>query len=100
VGLKSPYKRKGIKIMGGKEPFYVVLKRKGEIVNGTVHIVRAPYQSYYHHYRTEKQAVCGKGRGGNGWRIVQKRNAKGEPENLCEECRAQNVILELRFDGS
>jgi hypothetical protein len=83
-----------------KEAFYVVLKRKKQVVDGKVHIVRAPYQSYCHYYRTEKEAVCGKGRGGSGWRIVQKRNARGEPENLCEECRAQNVIMELRFDGS
>jgi hypothetical protein len=85
---------------GNKEAFYVLLKRKGEVVDGTVHIVRAPYSSYYRYYRGEKAAVCGKGRGGGGWRPVQKRNTKLEPENLCEECRTQNVILELRFDGS
>lgn len=81
-----------------KEPFYVVLKRKGVVMDATVHIVRAPYASYHRFYRNEKQAVCGKGRGGNGWRPIQKRNAKTEPEGLCEECRIQNVILELRFD--
>lgn len=86
--------------MSGKEAFYVLLKRKGEVVDATVHIVRAPYASYYHHYRSEKTAVCGRARGPHGWRLAVKRNSKQEIPTLCRDCYEQNILMELRFDGS
>jgi hypothetical protein len=78
-------------------PYWVCLKRQGETMDPTPHIVygvRRPYSAPT--YRTATRALCGAPRGRHGWRAVQRQDNKKLPENYCEMCWRLSIVEQLK----
>lgn len=77
-------------------PYWVCLKRKGEMVDSTPHVIFGEERMYSAPtYRSARAALCGQERGTNGWRLVQRRDSKQMPEGYCEECWLLSLVEQM-----
>jgi hypothetical protein len=77
-------------------PYWVCLKRNGEIVDPTPHVIFGEKRLYTAPtYRSAKMALCGQERGANGWRLVQRRDSKAMPDGYCEECWLLSLVEQM-----
>lgn len=78
-------------------PYWVCLKRKGETIDATAHVIFGETRMYSAPtYRGAKQAMCGKERGANGWRLVQRRDSKQMPKGYCETCWLLSLVEQMK----